>query len=262
MTKKILTIAGSDSSGGAGIQADIKTISALGGYALSVICSVTAQNTKGVFAIHDIPPENVGSQLDAVFDDIHIDAVKIGMVSNAAIANVIADKLTTHAPKIVVCDPVMVSTSGCPLIKEDAKAVVIDRLFPLSTLITPNIPEAESITGIKIEDESSLEKALYILGDLGCENVLIKGGHLEDAPIDTLLCGEDIYKFSSKRVNTKNTHGTGCTLSSAIATFMAKGDNVDLAVAKAKDYLTYALERSYTVGQGHGPVNHFWNLEK
>lgn len=261
MVKKVLTIAGSDSSGGAGIQADIKTISALGGYALSVICSVTAQNTKGVFDIYDISPENVGAQLDAVFDDIEIDAVKIGMVSNASIAEVIADRLERYAPEIVVCDPVMVSTSGCSLISEDAKSVVINRLFPISTLITPNIPEAEDITKIKIEDDESLENALYKLGDSGCKNVLIKGGHLENEPIDTLLCGEDVYKFSSKRVHTKNTHGTGCTLSSAIAAFMAKGDDVGMAVAKAKDYLTYALEQSFPVGHGHGPVNHFWNMK-
>lgn len=261
MVKKVLTIAGSDSSGGAGIQADIKTISALGGYALSVICSVTAQNTKGVFGVYDMPPESVAAQLDAVFDDIEIDAVKIGMVSNAQTAEVVADKLLKYKPKIVICDPVMVSTSGCPLMQEDARDVIVKRLFPLATLVTPNIPEAEMITGIKIDDEDSLERVLYKIGDLGCSNVLIKGGHLEDEPIDTLLCGEDVYKFSSKRVHTKNTHGTGCTLSSAIATFMAKGDDVGLAVAKAKDYLTYALEKSYYVGHGHGPVNHFWNMK-
>lgn len=261
MIKKILTIAGSDSSGGAGIQADIKTISALGAYALSVICSVTAQNTTGVFDVFDIPPETVGTQLDAVFDDIEIDAVKIGMVSNAQIAETVADRLEKYAPKVVVCDPVMVSTSGCPLIKDDAREVVVNRLFPLSTVITPNIPEAEAITGIKIENEDSLERVLYKLADFGCKNVLVKGGHLDDEPIDTLLCGDDVYKFSSKRVHTKNTHGTGCTLSSAIAAFMAKGDDVGMAVAKAKDYLTYALEQSYYVGHGHGPVNHFWNIK-
>lgn len=260
MIQKVLTIAGSDSSGGAGIQADIKTISALGGYALSVICAVTAQNTMGVFDVHDIPPEVVASQLDAVFTDIEIDAVKIGMVSNEQTAAVIAEKLEQYKPKIVVCDPVMVSTSGHELMRSDARETILSKLFPLATLVTPNIPEAELITGIKIEDEDSLERVIYKIADLGCKNVLVKGGHLEDEPIDTLLYDDEIYKFSSKRVHTKNTHGTGCTLSSAIALFLAKGNTLDMAVAKAKDYLTYALERSYIVGKGHGPVNHFWNM--
>ncbi len=262
MAKKILTIAGSDSSGGAGIQADIKTMSALGGYAMSVICSVTAQNTMGVNGVYDMSPEAVAMQLDAVFEDIGVDAVKIGMVSNAQIAEVVAKKLAVYKPPVIICDPVMVSTSGHALIKDDAKAVVLEKIFPLSTLVTPNIPEAEAITGIKIDSDMAIRKALNKIHAMGCKNVLIKGGHSSGDAVDTLLCGDEICTFTSKRIDTKNTHGTGCTLSSAIATFMAQGNDVRNAVEKAKVYLTHALENAYDVGHGHGPVNHFWKYEK
>lgn len=260
MRKNILTIAGSDSSGGAGIQADIKTISALGGYAMSVICSITAQNTQTVTAVSDIPPAIVGAQIDAVFEDIRVDAVKIGMVSNADIVHVIADRLKTYQPKITVLDPVMISTSGCTLLQPDAQQALIQELIPLATVITPNIPEAEVISGLEINNEDDIEHALYKIQELGCENILIKGGHSSGEPIDTLLCGDDMYKFAAKRVDTKNTHGTGCTLSSAIATCLAQTHDLNLAVAKAKDYVTYALENAFDVGHGHGPVNHFWNM--
>lgn len=258
MIKKILTIAGSDSSGGAGIQADIKTISALGCYAMSVICSVTAQNTCGVAAIHDVPPDIVSAQMDAVFSDIDVDAVKIGMVSNEDNIHAIAEGLSRYKPKIIVLDPVMVSTSGHKLLQTTAQSALMENLIPLATVVTPNLPEAEVLSGMEIKNEDDMEKSLYKIQSLGCENVLIKGGHNGGEPIDTLLAGDDIYKFSAKRVNTKNTHGTGCTLSSAIASCLAKTHDLRLAVAQAKDYLTYALENSYTVGHGHGPVNHFW----
>ena len=262
MAKKILTIAGSDSSGGAGIQADIKAMSALGGYAMSVICSVTAQNTMGVNGVYDMSPEAVAAQIDAVFEDIEVDAVKIGMVSNAGIAKAVADKLAEYKPPIIICDPVMVSTSGHALIKDDAKAVVLEKIFPIATLVTPNIPEAEAITGIKIDSEEAIKAALDKIRAMGCENVLIKGGHSSGDAVDTLLCGNEVCTFTSKRINTKNTHGTGCTLSSAIATLMAQGNDVKSAVAKAKEYLTHALENAYDVGHGHGPVNHFWHIKK
>lgn len=262
MVKKILTIAGSDSSGGAGIQADIKTISALGCYAMSVICSVTAQNTRGVDAIHDMPPDIVAAQIDSVFSDIEVDAVKIGMVSNEDNISVIAERLLRYKPNIIVLDPVMVSTSGHNLLKSAAQITLIEKLIPLASLVTPNLPEAEALSGMDIRSEDDIEKSLYKIQSLGCENVLIKGGHGGGEPIDTLLTGDDIYKFSSKRINTNNTHGTGCTLSSAIAACLAKTHNLRLAVAQAKDYLTYALENSYTVGHGHGPVNHFWINKK
>lgn len=262
MIKKILTIAGSDSSGGAGIQADIKTISALGGYAMSVICSVTAQNTQEVSAIHDIPPEIVTAQLDAVFSDIHVDAVKIGMVSNTDNIHAIADKLKKYKPKIIVLDPVMISTSGYDLLAPDAKGALISDLLPLAMLVTPNLPEAEALAHMTIQNDSDLEKALYKIRSYGCPNVLIKGGHNAGEPIDTLLAGDSIYKFSAARIDTKNTHGTGCTLSSAITTRLAYTNHLRLAVAQAKDYVTFALEHAYPVGHGAGPVNHFWTLQK
>lgn len=261
MKKKLLTIAGSDCSGGAGIQADIKTFSALGTYAMSVICSVTAQNTTGVFGVHDIPPDMVRAQIDAVFEDIQVDGVKIGMVSNKEIIDVIVDRLSYYKPKIIVLDPVMVSTSGSRLINEDAIESMITKLLPLATVVTPNIPEAEVIAGIPVgEDDAALQSALYKIGDR-CENVLIKGGHRKREPIDTLLYQGEIYQFAAERVKTKHTHGTGCTLSSAIASFLALGDTLDMAVVHAKDYVTRALENSYSVGHGHGPVNHFWRKD-
>lgn len=260
MVKKILSIAGSDSSGGAGIQADIKTISALGGYAMSVICSITAQNTMGVNAVYDIPADMVKKQIDAVFEDITVDAVKIGMVSNIEIIDVIAERLNFYDPKVIVVDPVMISTSGYDLLKPDAKKALIDKLLPLATVLTPNIPEAEAISEIKIENDNDIEKALYKIQSMGAKNILIKGGHLKGEPIDTLLYGEDMYKFSTKRVHTNSTHGTGCTLSSAIATCLAQSHDLNLAIAKAKDYVTCALQEAYPVGKGHGPVNHFFGL--
>lgn len=258
MIKKILTIAGSDCSGGAGIQADIKTISALGCYAMSVICSVTAQNTRGVNAIHDVPADIVAAQIEAVFDDINVDAVKIGMVSNEDNINVISAGLLKYKPEIIVLDPVMVSTSGHELLEPSAQTALIKKLIPLATLVTPNLPEAEAISGMEIKTEDDIEKAILKIQSLGCKNVLIKGGHNGGEPIDTLLADDDIYKFAAKRVNTKNTHGTGCTLSSAIAACLAKNHDLRLAVAQAKEYLTCALESSYPIGHGHGPVNHFW----
>jgi len=258
MVKKILTIAGSDSSGGAGIQADIKTFSALGCYALSVITSVTAQNTQKITDIYNIPQSNVTAQIDAVFSDIHIDAVKIGMLPNNGTVNAVCNALEKYKPSFVVFDPVMVSTSGSPLVESDVLFTVRERLLKLCTVITPNIPEAAVLSGIAVNNSDDIEKALNIIHNAGAENVLIKGGHLEGAPIDTLLYNDEIFVFTGKRINTKNTHGTGCTLSSAIAVFLANGDKLNHAVSNAKTYLTKALENAFNIGEGAGSVNHFW----
>ena len=262
MVNKLLTIAGSDSSGGAGIQADLKTFSALGAYGASVICSVTAQNTVGVTDVFDVSCENVKAQLDAVFSDLDISAVKIGMVSASGIICEIAKALKKYKPKHIVLDPVMVSTSGHRLCEESAAADIVEKLVPLATLVTPNIPEAEIISGITVKNTEDMVHALEIIHQKGAKNVLIKGGHLEGDAVDTLLCGGKIYTFTAERVDTVNTHGTGCTLSSAITAYLAEGDSVDRAVGKAKEYLTNALRYSYGVGKGHGPVNHFWNIKK
>lgn len=262
MIKKILTIAGSDSSGGAGIQADIKTISALGGYAMSVICSITAQNTQAVTAVSDVPRDIVTAQIDAVFDDICVDAVKIGMVSNTDNICAIGNGLLKYKPKYVVLDPVMISTSGFALLAPDAQTALTTKLIPLATIVTPNLPEAETLSGMPIKTEDDILIALHKIQSMGCDNVLIKGGHSLSEPVDTLLCGSDVYTFRAKRVDTKNTHGTGCTLSSAIATYLAKTDDIPLAISKSKDYVTHALENTFYVGKGNGPVNHFWNIHK
>lgn len=258
MVKKILTIAGSDSSGGAGIQADLKTFSALGTYGLSVVTSVTAQNTTGITDICNLPPKSVQAQLEAVFSDIKINAVKIGMLPSCDIVNVVCDTLEKYKPPFVVFDPVMVSSSGTPLVSKEVVYAIKEHLCKLCTVITPNIDEATILADMKINSEDDIEKALYAISENGAENVLIKGGHLDGAPIDTLLFSGEIYKITGKRINTKNTHGTGCTLSSAIAVFLANGDKLNHAVSNAKGYLTKALEHSYDIGEGAGAVNHFW----
>lgn len=260
MVQKVLTIAGSDSSGGAGIQADIKTISALGAYGMSVICSVTAQNTTGVFDVCDIPPDTVRRQIDAVFNDIEVDAVKIGMVSNQEIIEVIAGRLSYYKPPVIVVDPVMVSTSGSRLLREEAVEAVKTLLLPIATLVTPNLPEAEVLCGRAIKTAEEVQKALHQILKMGCRNVLIKGGHSAEADLarDYLLTEGKVLSFTSPRVQTMNTHGTGCTLSSAVATLLAKGKSLPDAVAGAKEYVTGALQNTFPVGHGHGPVNHFW----
>lgn len=258
MIKKILTIAGSDSSGGAGIQADLKTFSALGAYGESVICAVTAQNTMGVTDVFDVSAENVRAQLDAVFSDLEPDAVKIGMVSSTDIIKEVAAALKKYKPRFTVLDPVMVSTSGHALCKEDAVRAIITELVPIADIVTPNIPEAEVISGMDIKDAADIEKAAKIIAEKGAGAVLIKGGHLSGAAEDTLYTNGKIYKFTEQRVQTRNTHGTGCTLSSALAVYAAQGLALDEAVAAAKKYLTGALEKAYDIGGGHGPVHHFW----
>ncbi|MGN1481331.1 bifunctional hydroxymethylpyrimidine kinase/phosphomethylpyrimidine kinase [Porcipelethomonas sp.] len=257
--KTVLTIAGSDSIGGAGIQADIKTISACGCYAMSVITSVTAQNTMEVKGIHDIPPEFVVSQLEAVFDDIFPDAVKIGMLSNAEIICAIADFLKSKNARNIVADTVMVSTSGCRLLQEDAVSALVQKIFPVACVITPNVPEAEILSGISIKKPDDMLAAAKIISDKFNGSVLVKGGHLEDTAADLLYTDKGYEWFESRRIDNPNTHGTGCTLSSAIAANLAKGKGIKDSVSEAKDYVTGAIADGLNLGRGRGPLNHMYN---
>lgn len=259
--KTVLTIAGSDSSGGAGIQADIKTITAHKLYAMSAITALTAQNTTGVTAILDTTPEFVAAQLDAIFTDIPPDAVKIGMVSNQAIIQVIAQKLTQYQAKNIVVDPVMVSTSGSKLLNDDAIHTLITQLLPLGTLITPNIPEAEVLCGFSILDADDMARAAKAIAtDLKGPAVLIKGGHRINDATDLLYSHGTETWFSATRVDNPNTHGTGCTLSSAIACALAVGRPLEGSIKDAKDYLTGALMAGLDLGRGSGPLDHTYAL--
>lgn len=256
--KTVLTIAGSDSIGGAGIQADIKTISANGCYAMSVITSVTAQNTIGVTGIHDIPPEFVLKQLEAVFDDIVPDAVKIGMLSNAEIIYVIADFLRKRKAVNVVADTVMVSTSGHRLLAESAVSALTESIFPIACIITPNIPEAEILSEMEIKNPDQMVKSAEIIYEKFGGNVLLKGGHLESTAADLLYADGVNTWFETKKIDNPNTHGTGCTLSSAIASNLAKGMDVKESVKLAKDYVTGAIMDGLDLGRGRGPLNHMY----
>lgn len=265
--RNVLTIAGSDCSGGAGIQADLKAMSANGVYAMSVITALTAQNTMGVFQVEDVSREMVGAQLDAIFTDIEVHAVKIGMVSQVETIQIIAKKLAEYHPSNIVLDPVMISKSGYSLLQPRAQHTLIEALIPLATVITPNLPEAEvilqAITGVetKIQTLSEMETAACQLFSLGCKSVLLKGGHLEQGKAtDIFYDGKQIHRFASERVPTKNTHGTGCTLSSAIAAELGRGESLPDAIAKAKQYITTAILHSLEVGHGVGPTNHFYEL--
>lgn len=258
--KKVLTIAGSDSCGGAGIQADIKTFSALGTYGMSVITAVTVQNTQGVFGCQDISPDIIGGQIDAIFTDIEVDAVKIGMVSQIETICTIAQKLRQYQVAKAVVDPVMISKSGFHLMQPEAKDALIRELIPLAYIVTPNLPEAEVITGMTIQDLEAMEEAARQIYAMGAKNVLIKGGHLADDATDLLFDGHQVIKLAGSRIATKNTHGTGCTLSSAIAANLAKGYTVVEAVTNAKAYITTAIANSLSIGHGVGPTNHFYEL--
>ena len=256
-----LTIAGSDCSGGAGIQADIKTMSALGVYAAAAITSITVQNTKGVKAVHRVNSLVVADQIKAVMDDIKPDAVKIGMVNDCATIHAIADTLK-HYPKCpIVIDPIMVSTSGFNLMKPDALELFCDSLLPMSTLLTPNLPEAEILSNMKINTTDDMDIAAQRVLSLGCKAVLIKGGHAKgDRKVDRLYTTNGgVQTFTHKTIDTQNTHGTGCTLSSAITSFIARGLDLADAIAAAKNYLSQALKAGK---EGHGPVNHLFNPEK
>ncbi|MBR2686114.1 MAG: bifunctional hydroxymethylpyrimidine kinase/phosphomethylpyrimidine kinase [Erysipelotrichaceae bacterium] len=260
--KKALTIAGSDSCGGAGIQADIKTMTMNGVYAMSAITALTAQNTTGVTGIMEASPEFLGKQLDAVFEDIFPDAVKIGMVSSSELIRVIADRLEQYHAVNIVVDPVMVATSGARLIEDEAVEELKRRLLPLATVITPNIPEAEILSGMKIENEADMEKAArYLCAKYGCA-ALVKGGHsINDA--NDVLCGPEAAEpvwFKGRRILNPNTHGTGCTLSSAIASNLAKGCGLEESIRNAKEYLSGALEARLDLGKGSGPLMHNYRI--
>lgn len=258
--KTVLTIAGSDPSGGAGIQADIKTITVHKMYAMSAITALTAQNTRGVYGIMEVEPEFVESQLDCIFTDIFPDAVKIGMVSNCKIIEIIVKKLHQYNVKNIVIDPVMVSTSGCKLITDEAQDALINLLLPIGTVITPNIPEAQLLCGFEIVDEKDMIKAGKYISRKIKSAVLVKGGHLLSDALD-LLCTDDdmIYRYRMERVDNPNTHGTGCTLSSAIACNLADGKSLDESIKNAKSYLTGALRAGLDLGKGSGPLEHtYW----
>lgn len=255
-----LTIAGSDSSGGAGIQADIKTMTAHGVYAMSAITALTAQNTTGVKGILESTPEFLALQLDCVFTDIFPDAVKTGMVSSIPLIEVIADKLRQYGARNIVVDPVMVATSGDRLISEDAVDALKERLLPLAALLTPNIPEAELLSGLEISDAAGMERAAAAISEkYGCA-VLCKGGHQINDADDLLWRGGEGRWFRGRRIATENTHGTGCTLSSAIASELAKGLDLDEAVERAKAYISGALGAMLDLGHGSGPMDHMFDL--
>ncbi|MDR3597197.1 bifunctional hydroxymethylpyrimidine kinase/phosphomethylpyrimidine kinase [Clostridium sp.] len=258
---RALTIAGSDTCGGAGIQADLKAFSANGVYGMSVITAVTAQNTMGVFGIQDINPEMIESQIDVIFDDIRVDAIKIGMVSKIESIKAISKALRkVEKLPLIVLDPVMISKSGFNLLSRDAKDTLVKELFPLATLITPNLPEAEEILGMKIENLEQMKEAALKLKELGPKFILVKGGHLEGEATDLLYDGEKFIILKQERINTTHTHGTGCTLSSAIAANLAKEMKVEEAVKEAKRYITIAIEHGFELGKGVGPTNHFYEL--
>ena len=260
--KSVLSIAGSDSSGGAGIQADIKTIEAMGLYAQTVITALTAQNTTGVTDILNVDAAFVRTQIDAVFDDIRPDAVKIGMVSSADLVQSIAEGLCAYGACNVVVDPVMVASSGSHLMGEGTKDVLVAKLFPLASVVTPNIPEAEALSGVHISSKSDMEKAARIIASFTPGAVLIKGGHNIDPTRadDVLFTDETFLWIPGERVNTSNTHGTGCTLSSAIACGLACGLDMYQSVTEAKRYLSGALAAGLSMGNGCGPLDHVWAL--
>lgn len=255
-----LSIAGSDSSGGAGIQADMKTMATNGVYAMTAITALTAQNTTGVRAIMEVTPEFLKQQIDAVFEDIRPDAVKIGMVSSAALVEVIAERLVHYQAENIVVDPVMVATSGSVLSQDSAVSVMKEKLLPLATVITPNIPEAQILSGMTIENEQQMEQAAKQIGDsCGCA-VLCKGGHSINDANDLLYADGEFTWFHGKRIDNPNTHGTGCTLSSAIASNLAKGYPLDAAVERAKAYISGCLSAMLDLGKGSGPMDHMFAL--
>lgn len=258
--KKVLTIAGSDCSGGAGIQADIKTITAHKMYAMSAITALTAQNTTGVYGVQEAAPEFVGQQLDCIFTDIYPDAVKIGMVSSADIIEVIAVKLKQYQAKNIVVDPVMVATSGSKLLSDGAMDALKTKLIPLADIITPNLPEAESLCGYRIETTEQMQKAAEEISAMLKGSVLIKGGHLTDSADDLLYTNGEVLWFRAPKVENPNTHGTGCTLSSAIACNLAAKYTVAESVKNAKEYITGALAANLDLGKGSGPLNHCYRI--
>ena len=272
--KKVLSIAGSDCSGGAGIQADLKTFSAHGVFGMSVVVAVVAENTCRVIGIQDITPDMIEKQIDAVFEDIEVDAVKVGMLSSVVCMEAVAGKLRQYKPKNVVVDPVMYAKNGCPLMDPHAIDALVSTIIPLASVLTPNIPEAEKIAGMTVENIEAMEKAARQIHRMGCGSVLVKGGHAavnssnpsnpSDPPkaVDVLFDGREFHRFEALRIDTQNTHGTGCTYSSAIASNLALGLDMEQAIAKSKEYVTTAIRHSLSIGKGHGPTHHFYDLYK
>jgi hydroxymethylpyrimidine/phosphomethylpyrimidine kinase len=255
----VLTIAGSDSGGGAGIQADLKTFTALGCYGMSAITAVTVQNTLGVFGYNEIPAETVAGQITVVLDDIGADAVKTGMLASAAIIEAVVDALRGRELPNLVVDPVMVAKSGDPLLQENARTALIELLLPLATIVTPNIPEAEVLSERRIAGLDEVQEAARIIRAMGPRYVLMKGGHLAgNEATDYLWDGTTLHTFAAERIDTKNTHGTGCTYASAIAAYLAHGEAPVAAVQKAKAWLHGAIKHHVPMGHGHGPLNHLW----
>ena len=252
-----MTIAGSDSGGGAGIQADLKTFSALGVFGTSTLTAITAQNTVGVTAVHEIPTDVIAAQIDAVITDIGADAVKTGMLSSPAIVATVADAVRRHGIANLVVDPVMVAKSGDRLLRAEAIATICDELIPLAKVVTPNIPEAEDLTGQTIGSDDDARRAAEAIINMGAKSVVIKGGHREGPPTDILYDGEEFAEFTAERIPSTSTHGTGCTFASAVAAGLAHGLETPAAVRQAKDYVTAAIRAAYPIGNGHGPLHHF-----
>jgi len=261
--RRVLTIAGSDSGGGAGIQADLKTFAALGCYGMSAITALTAQNTVGVSGIHPVPPDFAAAQIAAVLEDIGADAVKIGMLYSAELIRVVAEQLQKFNARNIVLDPVMVAQSGDRLLRDDAVGAITEYLMPIADVVTPNIPEAEVLVGREIRSVEEMRQAARDLGRFGSRSILVKGGHREEGDSSDLLyvCRQDRFvTLTAERVSSRNTHGTGCTLSAAIAAGLARGEALEDAVRQAKEYISRAIRAGagYTVGRGHGPVHHFF----
>jgi hydroxymethylpyrimidine/phosphomethylpyrimidine kinase len=253
--KRVLTIAGSDSGGGAGIQADLKAITLLGGYGMSVLTALTAQNTVGVQGIHEVPARFVEEQIDAVLSDIGVDVVKTGMLANREIIEVVSRKIKQYKVRKVVVDPVMVSKSGASLLRKDAQETLIRKLIPIAWVVTPNLMEASVLAGLKVSSLEGMKKAAHRIYKLGAKHVLVKGGHLRGMAIDLLYDGKHFMEMEGPRIETKNTHGTGCTFASAIATLLARGDTVAEAASKAKTFIHMAIQSGLNLGKGHGPTN-------
>lgn len=262
MMKRVLTIAGSDSGGGAGIQADLKAITLLGGFGMSVLTALTAQNTVAVTSIHEVPLDFIAAQIDAVFSDIGVDSVKTGMLSNTEVVKLVASKMSEYKPAIVVVDPVMVAKSGDPLLAADARKTLAEFLLPEATVVTPNLPEASALVGWEVAKEKEMRIAAKEIHALGPKYVLVKGGHLKGEAVDVLFDGQEFHEFRSPRVETKNVHGTGCTYASAIATYLAQELDVVEAVDAAKRFITEAIRHGLSLGKGHGPTNPYAAVRK
>ena len=259
---KAMTIAGSDSGGGAGVQADLKTFAALGVYGASTLTAITAQNTVAVTAVHDIPTDVITAQIDAVLTDIGADAVKTGMLSSSDIIECVCEALEVHGVQCLVVDPVMIAKSGDALLREDAIGSLRTRLLPLAMVVTPNIPETEALTETTIVSDADVRRAAEAIVGMGARSVVVKGGHREGPATDLFYDGKEFKEFTAPRFDTVNTHGTGCTFASAVAAGLARGMVVTDAVALAKDYVTEGIRHSFSIGQGHGPLNHFYRFWK